>query len=65
MTIKIRITNDDSRETAIVEVKTVNRGVQSLMPIVNRPGTKLKGGESTEVYVYDGQSLVVEEFENG
>ena len=65
MTIAIRIENADTRDTAIVEVKTVNKGVKSLMPIVNSPGKKLKGKESTVEYVYDGQSLLIEEVQNG
>jgi hypothetical protein len=65
MTISISVKNTDSRETAVVSVKTVNNGVQSVMPIVNRTGTELKGGEETTVYVYEGQSVLVEEVKNG
>lgn len=65
MTIRIKVTNEDSRKTAIVEVRTVNKGVMSFMPIVNRPGTLLPGGDSADVYVHDGQSILVEEIQNG
>ncbi len=65
MTISIKIQNTDTRDNAIVVVKTMNKGRISLMPIVNHPGTQLKGGESTVEYIYDGQSLLIEEVQNG
>ncbi len=64
MTIAIRIENTDSRDTAIVEVKTANAGVKSLLPIVNK-GKQLKGGESLTQYVHSGQSILIEEIHNG
>lgn len=65
MTIAIKITNEDIRENAIVEVRTVNSGVKSVLPITNRPGQQLKGGESLTQLVHSTQSLIVEEIQNG
>lgn len=59
MTIAIKITNDDSRETAIVEVGRVNQDA------TNTPVAQLKGGESVTDYVHSGQSLTVKEIQNG
>lgn len=64
MTIRVTIKNEDSRENAIVVVKTLNKGVKSLLPIAN-PGSELMGGESKELYVHDGQSVIIEEVKNG
>ena len=62
MTIAIKVINTDSRENAIVAVKT-----QSLAgdAIVGVPDTNLRGGEETTKYVHSGQRLVVEEIRNG
>lgn len=64
MTIRIKIQNEDSRENAVVIVKTLGRQQKSVLPS-RSDGIELKGGESTELYVYDGQSLLVEELKNG
>ena len=62
MTIAIKITNADTRETAIVAVKVKStdgredHGTQDV---------QLKGGEETTKYVHSGQILVVEEIKNG
>jgi len=65
MTIAIKITNQDSRETAVVAVEERNPD-GSEMPGGRR--VELKGGESTgdqDFYVHDGQQIVVSEVENG
>lgn len=65
MTISIKVTNSDTRETAIVSVEAVNADGSE------QPGGKrveLKGGESTgdnDFYVHGGQALVVKEVQNG
>lgn len=56
MTIQVSIKNEDSRETAVISVSvenevTGNRGASTL----------LKSGESTSMYVYKGNNLVIEE----
>ncbi len=69
MTIRIKITNEDSRQTAVVKVRELNRQTmlsdKSLMPIVRDAAPPLKGGESVDLYVHDGQSLLIEESQNG
>lgn len=62
MTIAIKITNDDSRRTAIVSVNGINP--ESSIPIKGFPVTVLQGGESTTTYVHSTQSLLIEELEN-
>jgi hypothetical protein len=64
MTIAIKITNADSRETAVVAVKR--------QFVVDGQATEdceqlleLKGGEETTCHVHSGQRLVVEEVKNG
>lgn len=65
MTIAIKITNSDSRETAVVKVCEVNPNPgRSMIPFITKRA-ELKGGESTELYVHSGQSLIVEEVRNG
>lgn len=65
MTIAIKITNEDSREKAVVEVKTASPVTKSLFPKLDNLPRSLRGGESVTMYVHSGQSLVVEELENG
>ena len=51
MTIKVTVTNSDSRESAVISVETQPGGAL----------TNLKGGESTELYVHSQQDLHVRE----
>ncbi len=64
MTIAIKISNEDSRENAIVRVGTLYSKAKSLLPIVTNK-RELQGGESITEYVHSGQIIVVEEVENG
>lgn len=64
MTIAIKITNSDSRETAIIRVSTISRQGKSLLP-ESTGSYELKGGESKELYIHDNLGLVVEEVQNG
>lgn len=59
MTIKLIVKNDDSRENAIVEVKRVleHGGIETVK--------KLKGGESTDVYIHEGVQVTIDEIQNG
>lgn len=62
MTIKVTITNSDSRETAIINV----RECQSNPPMrsdTQGPRFELKGGESREMWVHPTQYIVVMEGE--
>ena len=62
MTISIKIVNSDSRENAIVAVKTQAPGG---IPTDWNPPIRLKGGEGVEQYVHSGQQLIIEEIRNG
>lgn len=64
MTISIKVTNEDSREDAIVKVSKLQRCSKTLLPAVVAV-KELKGCESCVEYVHDGQSLIVEEVQNG
>lgn len=64
MTIAIKVTNSDSRENAIVEVRRARTQDKSRLPFVE-PAKQLKGGESVTEYVHSGQSLIIEEIQNG
>lgn len=62
MTIRMTIKNEDSRETAVVEVKALNNDLQDI------PGTTkhiLKGGESCEIYVHSHNNYFIKEIRNG
>lgn len=61
MTIRMKIKNEDSRETAIVAAWTESTGDKPVQNTI----VKLKGGEETELYVWSGQRIVVEEVQNG
>lgn len=65
MTIRIKISNEDSREAAIIRVKTIYRVEKSQVPRISSHDIDLKGGESKELNIYDGMSFVVEELQNG
>lgn len=69
MTIKITITNDDTRgENAIVEVKNINPDFspKDLDPRTNYANrVELKGGEKAIVWVSSDSSVVVNEVKNG
>ena len=59
MTIKLTVTNDDTRENAVVEVKRhFDNGLVETIK-------KLKGGESTTVWIHRDVKVVVEEIQNG
>ena len=64
MTIAIKITNEDSREKAVVRVDSLHTKAKSLLPLASSRH-ELKGGESITAYVHSGQSICVEEVENG
>jgi len=71
MTIAIKITNSDSRETAIVKVskiigEEVRGAIDNQELKITRVGhQELKGGESLEWYVHSRESILVEEVKNG
>ena len=56
MTIKVTVTNSDSRESAIIRVQQTNLDGSPIGPTLN-----LKGGESTDVYVHGTQNISVVE----
>lgn len=59
MTIKLTIKNDDTRETAVVAVERLfEAGNTELVG-------EIKGGESVEVWVHNGVTVVVNEIQNG
>jgi hypothetical protein len=61
MTIKVTVTNSDSRETAVIGVaewQSSQSGGFDKPPIEPK---YLKGGESCEVWVHSGQYLIVKE----
>jgi len=57
MTTKVTITAETHGQNKLVHVDTVHGGVASVNHAV------LKTGESTEVYVYEGQTVVITEAE--
>lgn len=63
MTIAIRVTNEDTRETAVVKVECID----PTSGAVNVYGktAELKGKESETFYVHSGESLRVREIQNG
>ncbi len=69
MTIRIKVTNEDSRVTAVVKIRELHRQTmlsdKSLMPVMRDAAPPLKGGESVDLYVHEGQSLLIEESQNG
>jgi hypothetical protein len=59
MTIHIKVTNEDSRESAIIEVTPFESGVPQ------KPQT-LKGGESTSnFYLTNSRTIEIKEIQNG
>lgn len=64
MTIAIKITNEDSRDKAVVSVRELRRQEKSMLPFVDSV-VELQSGQSTTRYVHGTQSLIVEELENG
>lgn len=54
MTIQVRISNEDSRENAVIQVRNTNSGV----PIV------LKGGEEAVFLIYKDNDLLIQEVSN-
>ena len=62
MTIRIMVKNEDSRDTAVVVVKSVNLDGSEIAGMLDN---ELKGGESCDRYVHSTQQLVVKEIRNG
>ena len=62
MTIRVTIKNEDSRETAVIGVQTVDASTRMASPDTEK---KLKGGESTDTYVHSGQDVYIREVQNG
>ena len=62
MTIQVSITNDDSREKAIVAVASQNSDGSEMSGV---PIVELAGGESTTVTVHSGKQILIEEVSNG
>lgn len=61
MTIRVDVKNSDSRDTAIVAVQMLNKDGSKQ----STPAKELKGGESAECLVHDGQQILVTEIRNG
>lgn len=59
MTIKLTISNDDTRETAVVQIRTYNQ--PSGEPANTLYDQNLAGGQSAEVWVHSGMSVEVTE----
>lgn len=59
MTIKLTISNDDTRETAVVQIRTYNQ--PSGEPANTSYDKTLAGGQSAEVWVHSGLSVEVTE----
>lgn len=59
MTIKVSVKNEDTRDGAVVVVKSVSVATGESESAV--PAKELNAGESTEAYVHSGQRIVVEE----
>ena len=58
MTIKVTITNSDTRDTAVIRV--LKRGPNSAEGVEITPcGPDLSGGQTVETYVPSGQSLEI------
>jgi hypothetical protein len=57
MTIKVKISNEDARETAVISVLKQEKSDQSPAAFA----VELKGGESCEEYVHSTQQLLVKE----
>lgn len=55
MTIRIKVTNEDSRESAVVGVQLTFDGKTQESVV------ELKGGESHETYVHSSQQVLVKE----
>lgn len=60
MTIKVTVTNSDTRVTAVISVRE-NQCNPPMRPDTNGPKRELKGGESAELYVHSTQYIVVQE----
>lgn len=64
MTIAIKISNEDSRDKAVVSVRELRRQEKSMLPFVDSV-IELQGGQSATRYVHSTQSLIIEELKNG
>ena len=56
--------SETHKENAIVEVRRTHRREKSMIPVVES-SKQLKGGDSLTEYIHSGQSLLVEEIQNG
>ena len=63
MTIQIRVTNEDSRDTAVVGVSAINKS--TLLPVEGVAEKVIKGGESATQWVYSDQNVSIREIQNG
>jgi hypothetical protein len=62
MTIKVTVTNSDSRESAVISVREMSSSnAPGATDVQQGPTKELKGGESAEVYVHGSQYLLVRE----
>jgi hypothetical protein len=58
MTIKVTVTNSDTREAAVIKVQTQYEDGTPSRSVHER---ELKGGESAELWVHSTQQLLVTE----
>lgn len=63
MTIKVKVSNLDTREDAVVLAFAADP--ETGEAIIGGKAVELKGQESTDIYVHSGQSIVVKEMQNG
>lgn len=61
MTIRVKVANDDSRDTAVIAVQLQNQDGSNQ----STPAKELKGGEGSEFLVHSTQQLLVKEIRNG
>jgi hypothetical protein len=60
MTIKVTVTNSDSRKTAVISVRENGKN-PPMQPDTQGQRTHLAGGETIEVWVHGTQYIVIEE----
>lgn len=62
MTIKVTVTNSDSRDTAVISVEVMPRNPDTnVVQQGEGPIKRLKGGESHEQWVHSHQDLHIRE----
>jgi hypothetical protein len=59
MTIEVKVTNADSRESAVISVEAVS--ADDVQPSQKWQVVELKGGESKVGYLHSGQQFVIKE----